>query len=387
MLQVIQLTPPGRGAVATLRIEGPGAVEVVQAHFHARGGRPLATYPVDRLVVGRFGPDRGEEVVVRCCTAGAVELHCHGGLAAVAAIEESLMTAGCRRLAWPDWAAERETEPFASAALVALADARTERTAAILFDQYCGALSLALGDIRQAIDRGDHDAVQQQIDMLLNRVDLGRHLVQPWRVVLAGRVNVGKSSLINALAGYGRSIVHPTPGTTRDAVTLTTAIDGWPVELCDTAGLRVGSDAVELAGIERARERLAQADLAILVFDRSTTWSAEDQRLVDQCPDALLVHNKCDLPFTSDARPVGTVPIFVSAKMGLSPLALELPPVAQKSQQARPAGLSVSALQGRGMAELLDAITRRLVPDPPPPGAAVPFTAEQVEAVKQLSAS
>lgn len=352
MLQVIQLTSPGRGAVSALRIEGPDAIEIVQSHFRARGGRPLAAYPVDRLVVGHFGREHGEEVVVRRCADGAVELHCHGGLAAVAAIEQSLMTSGCRRLAWPDWAADREAEPFASAALVALADARTERTAAILLDQYHGALSRALSDIHQAIDRGEHHAAQQQIDALLNRADLGRHLVQPWRVVLAGAVNVGKSSLINALAGYGRSIVHPTPGTTRDAVTLTTAIDGWPVELCDTAGLRVGSNAVEVAGIERARERLSQADLAILVFDRSAMWSVEDQTLVDQWPDAMLVHNKCDLPSASDDRP---------------------------------AGLATSSLQGRGIAEMLDAIARRLVPDPPPPGAAVPFTAEQVEAVKQLS--
>ena len=108
----------------------------------------------------------------------------------------------------------------------------------------------------------------QQIAILLARADLGRHLVRPWSVVLAGPVNVGKSSLINALAGYGRSIVHHAPGTTRDAVTAATAIDGWPVELCDTAGLRPAATPVERAGIERAQERLAQADLAVLVFDR-----------------------------------------------------------------------------------------------------------------------
>lgn len=339
--------------MATLRIEGPGALESVQKHFRARGGRPLSAYPVDRLVVGHFGREHGEEVVVRRCADGAVELHCHGGLAAVAAIEESLMATGCRRMAWTDWI-ERQTEPFAAAALAALADARTERTAAILLDQYHGALGHDFDAIRQMIGRGDCAAAKRQIDVLLDRANLGRHLVQPWRVVLAGRVNVGKSSLINAVAGYGRSIVHPTPGTTRDAVTLTTAIDGWPVELCDTAGLRVGRDTVELAGIELARQRLGQADLAILVFDSSIAWSAEDQRLVDQWPDALLVHNKCDLP----AAPAD-----------------------------RPAGLAVSALQGSGLTELLDAIVRRLVPAPPPPGAAVPFTPDQVEAVRQVSTS
>lgn len=410
MLQVIQLTPPGRGAVATLRIEGPGAVETVQTHFRARGGRTLAAYPVDRLVVGHFihctsdndtffqaetgrissrvqhSPERGEEVVVRRCVDGAVELHCHGGLAAVAAIEEALMAAGCLRLAWPDWAAEREADPFAAAALVALADARTERTAAILLDQYHGALSRALDDIRQASERAEFDAAQQQVGVLLKRAELGRHLVRPWRVVLAGRINVGKSSLINALAGFGRSIVHATPGTTRDAVTLTTAIDGWPVELCDTAGLRVGGDAVELAGIERARERLGQADLAILVFDRSATWSAEDQVLVDQWPGALLVHNKCDLP-SEVVKKGGQAPHQTPIRQDLREPARSQSPFFHNlsASDDRPAGLAISALQGLGMAELLDAIAQRLVPDPPPPGVAVPFTADQVEAVRQLS--
>ncbi len=95
---VIPLTPPGRGAVATLRIEGPAALAAVQVHFRSRSGRPLASYPADRLVVGHFGDDRGEEVVLRRCGDEAVELHCHGGRAAVARIEETLAAAGCRRL-------------------------------------------------------------------------------------------------------------------------------------------------------------------------------------------------------------------------------------------------------------------------------------------------
>jgi tRNA modification GTPase len=350
-LRMIQLTPPGRGAVATLRVEGPGAIEAVQSQFHARGGRPLAEYPTDRMVIGHFGRDRGEEVVVRRCADNAVELHCHGGLAAVAMIEEALAAAGCRPVAWRDWAAAQCDDPVA-AALTALADARTERTAAIILDQFHGAFRRAFDEIRRAIELADDDAVQQKIDALLARADLGRHLVHPWRVVLAGRVNVGKSSLVNALAGYGRLIVHPMPGTTRDSVAVATAIDGWPVELCDTAGLRTGGDAVERAGIERTRERLAQADLAILVFDRAATWSADDQTLVDQWPGALLVHNKCDLPAASGDRP---------------------------------AGLWTSALRGDGIEDLLAAIAGRLAPNPPSPGAAVPLTPEQVEAVRRLA--
>jgi tRNA modification GTPase len=349
MPHVIRLTPPGRGAIATLRIEGPGAIGAVQSLFRSRNGRPLSEFQPHRLVMGHFGGEGGEEVVVRRHEHDAVDLHCHGGVAAVGLIEEKLIAAGCQPIAWRDWVTDQHDDPIAAAALRALADAPTERTAAILLDQYQGALGRAMDAIRQEMRQGGIDEARGQIDLLLARAELGRHLTRPWRVVLAGRVNVGKSSLINAMAGYGRSIVHPAPGTTRDAVTLTAAIDGWPVELCDTAGLRGSEDAVELAGIQLARQRLDQSDLAILVFDRSQPWSAEDQTLLDQWPDALLVQNKCDLPPGSDARPEGVL---------------------------------ASALRGDGVDGLLEAIARRLVPDPPPAGAAVPFTGEQIETLK-----
>ena len=163
---------------------------------------------------------------------------------------------------------------------MALADARTERCAAILLDQHQGRSAGRWTKSGRRSAGGDASSARGQIDALLARAELGRHLTRPWSVVLAGRVNVGKSSLLNALAGHGRAIVHHAPGTTRDAVTVTTAIDGWPVELCDTAGLRSPGDAIERAGIELARERLARADLVVLVADRSTAWSAEDQTLL-----------------------------------------------------------------------------------------------------------
>lgn len=347
MCRVIRLTPPGRGAVATLRIEGPRATAIVQSQFRARSGRPLAVLAADQLAVGCFGGEQGEEVVVRRSADDAVEVHCHGGFAAVAKIEELLTAAGCRAIAWRDWAAETN-DPIRASALLALADARTTRTAAILLDQYHGALDRALAEIRQAKAAGRHDEAQRQIDALLARVPLGQHLVKPWRVVLAGRVNVGKSSLMNSLAGFGRSIVHPTPGTTRDAVTLSTVIDGWPIELCDTAGLRSGADAIEQAGIALAQERIAGADLTILVFDGSQSWSADDQALCDRWPQAIVVHNKSDAAAVRDDRP---------------------------------AGLWLSALHGDGVEALLSTIANRLVPAPPPPGSAVPLTTEQVEAV------
>src|SRR4029453_3197945 len=100
------------------------------------------------------------------------------------------------------------------------------------------ALGGAVRQVVAEITREDWSDAVELLGAVLEFAELGQHLTAPWRVVLAGPPNVGKSSLINALAGYQRTIVSHVPGTTRDVVTTTTAIDGWPVELADTAGLR-----------------------------------------------------------------------------------------------------------------------------------------------------
>jgi tRNA modification GTPase len=347
-LHVVQLTAPGRGAVSTLLVEGPGAVRAVGACFRAQSGRPLERTPVDRVVFGRFGDEPAEEVVVRRRADGSVEVHCHGGLAAVEMVCRLLAGQGCRELGWKDWVRrQHHDDPIAAEARLALADARTERTAAILLDQLGGALGREIEAIRALLSGGKVDAARGRLATLLGRAELGRHLVRPWRAVLAGRPNVGKSSLINALLGYGRSIVHHVPGTTRDVLTATTAMDGWPVELADTAGLHEAGEAIEREGVARARQQLAAADLVVLVFDRSQPWSEEDTGLLAAWPSALVVHSKCDLPQAAGPR--------------------------------RPEGLRTSAMTGEGIGRLVLAMAGRLVPQPPPAGAAVPVTETQVQ--------
>jgi len=351
--KLVLLTPRGRGAIAALRVEGSGAVGAVARHFVARGGRHLAALPIQRLMLGHFRGcgGNGEEVIVRRVAEDVVELNCHGGVAVVEMIEQTLAATGCRIVLWQDWIAEHEEDSIAAAARIALAQATTQRTAAILLDQYRGALRREIGEIETLKQLGDIAAARQRIDALLALTPLGKHLTAPWQVVVAGWPNVGKSSLINAVAGYRRAIVHSTPGTTRDVVSVQVAMEGWPVELSDTAGLRQDGDAIERAGMELAQRRLANADLVVLVFDQSQPWSAAEEELAAQWPQALVVHNKGDLPADASTRPVGPI---------------------------------VSAVRSEGIEELCRAIARRLVPEDPPLGSAVPFTTEQVSQTRDI---
>jgi tRNA modification GTPase len=186
---------------------------------------------------------------------------------------------------------------------------------------------------------------------------VGRHLVDPWKVVVAGAPNVGKSSLVNALAGYQRAVVSEVAGTTRDAVSVQLAFDGWPVELADTAGLRHATG-LEAEGIERARRVLAEADLVVWVLDGTAlepTWPdpAHDW---PKARNLRFVVNKCDLPQAG----------WVLTE------AADIP--------------GVSATTGAGIPELVSTIVTRLVPHPPPPGAAVPYTPHLADAVEAANA-
>ncbi|MFW6124650.1 MAG: GTPase [Pirellulales bacterium] len=353
----VVLTPPGRGAIATVLVAGPSAVGAVESHFRAAHRHRLAEQAEGRPIFGHWGGKRGEEVVVWRAGGDRIEIHCHGGRAVVEWLVGSLEQSGCVRMGWEAWAARAEPSPIRAAARVALAEATTMRTARVLLDQYDGALDAELRRIAGLLRKARparpaaavaRDASLSRIETLLGRAPVGLHLTRPWRVVVGGRPNVGKSSLINALVGYERAIVYHRPGTTRDVVTVDTALDGWPVRLADTAGLRRAVGAVESEGVGLSRRSLAEADLRVLVFDRSRPVTDEDMQLLAQWPDAVRVTSKCDLPDRSGPDfPTDAVPI--------------------------------SARTGAGVAELAGVLGRRLVPEPPPRGAGVPFTPHHVE--------
>ncbi|HZZ27490.1 MAG TPA: GTPase [Pirellulales bacterium] len=351
------LTPTGRGAVAVVAVEGPLAMEIVQRFFQPKSARALADRPLGQIVYGRWGSQAAEDVIVCRRDLRGLEVHCHGGAAAVRRILDDLIAAGAEEQDWREHIGQHESSAIRAAARIALVEALTTRTAEILLDQYHGALETALCKILAAINDGPDglSAAQSLTKTLLDRAPLGLHLTKPWRVVVAGPPNVGKSSLVNALVGYQRAIVFDQPGTTRDVVTALTALAGWPIELCDTAGWRSTADPLEAAGVARAQEQASAADALLLVFDATQSWSGELRALMDAWPRALLVQNKCDL-LTPD-RPGS---IF-------------------------PNSIQVSAVTGQGLDLLVEKIIRQVVPQEPKFGEPLPFTSEQIQRLQAVA--
>lgn len=341
------VTAPGRGAVATIELHGGGAiVDGDPPLFRAANGKPMAAQPINRVCFGHWGADPAEEVVV--CRTGetTTEINCHGGSATVARILGDLELRGCRIETWQE--SLRATESLLDAeCMEALVGALTLRTADILLEQQSGLLRSAIQELREL----PADDALRRIEEMLRWAKFGRHLTEPWQVVLCGRPNVGKSSLINALVGYTRSIVYHQPGTTRDVVTAETAFDGWPVELSDTAGIRRQADELESAGIDRAQRRLAESDLRIIVLDTSELPHEDDRQLLSAWPEALIVGHKSDLPNVwGDALPEGALP--------------------------------ASSKTGEGIEKLVETIPQRLVPEAPRPGTAIPVTQRQIELLR-----
>jgi tRNA modification GTPase len=371
---VAQLTPMGRGAIASLVVDGPLAVHAVAAYFRPHGRLDPMRLPIGRIVTGHWhSPPRGEssredapgEELVACRIGDQrLEVHCHGGQAAIAAIIHDLQQQGCVEASWDEFPLNSDLSRLQRAAQHALAMATTERTALILLDQYHGALTEVLREVAADLMGSRTPKARQHIVQLLQHAAVGLHLTEPWRVVLAGPPNVGKSSLINALVGFQRTVVFGTPGTTRDVVTVPTAIDGWPVELSDTAGLRATTDPLESAGVRRARQALQQADLVLWVQD-ATEPLDEPSRLGRSGRSHLLtVLNKCDRLAPAESIATPDPPLTGDGRTVLT-----------------------SAITGEGLPELLSAIGRRLVPEAPPAGAAVPFCEDHVKQLRDILAA
>ena len=347
------LTPSGRAAIASLSLYGPQAWAILRKLLKPLSGSCL-TAPeqpkVGSISLGRLGEVLQDEVVV-CVRAvqptPCIDVHCHGGIEVVRMLLRVFEENGARCCSWQEFERMTSPEPYQAAITALLSRAPTVRTASILLDQYHGAFDQALEEILEHVKRDDVSRVEAELGSLAQFADIGHHLTRPWRIVVAGAPNVGKSSLVNAIAGYQRCIVAPSPGTTRDLVQTIVAIDGWPIELIDTAGMRETDSELEREGVGLAHRAARSADLCLWVLDSS----AEPDWPGVQLSRVLHIVNKIDLPGAWDLREAANA-------------------------------VRVSAKEGTGIADLCRSIASYLVPQAPMPGAAVPYTPSLCSAIE-----
>ncbi len=326
-------TPLGEAGIGIVRLSGPTACAI--AHRLFRPHRPRPTWQSHRLYLGHIVDPQGEiidEVIVSFMRAphtytleDVVEINCHSGYGVLRRILDLVLVAGAR-LARPGEFTLRaylsgRLDLTQAEAVLEVIRARTETHLQVAAAHLQGGLGRRLAQVRQdlldllaqveaALDFPEEAgelppaAVQAALDRqrgslkpLAETYEAGRLLREGLLVVIAGRPNVGKSSLLNRLLDMERAIVTEIPGTTRDLVEESITLEGVVVRFSDTAGLRPARDRVEELGIERTRQRLQQADLVLYLVDGSAKATPEDAAALAELAGqpGLLVINKIDL--------------------------------------------------------------------------------------------
>jgi tRNA modification GTPase len=346
-------TAPGRAGIGVVRVSGP-AVPAIAAAMLGRTLESRVATLCDFLEAESRRLDRGIAILYRAPHSytgeDVLELQGHGGLAVLQLVLRRCLDLGARP-AEPGEFTQRaflnDKLDLAQAESVAdLIDASSEAAARSAIRSLAGEFSERIEELVRAlielralveatldfpeeeIDFLEHSGVQEKLNRLQEAVrtllveaEQGRILRDGIRVVLIGRPNVGKSSLMNRLAEEEVAIVTEIPGTTRDPLRYELAIEGVPVHVVDTAGLRNATDAIEKIGIERAWQEIHQADVALLIAEASVGMTKADSAIVSQLPQDLRkinVFNKIDI---SGYRPtevqIGEAnEIWLSAKTG-----------------------------------------------------------------------
>jgi tRNA modification GTPase len=323
------LTPPGPAAIAVIALWGEGLAEFLPRLWPHGTARqiPVGEFRLVRWQGcgdGALNSVPAEEVLLCRPDETAVEIHCHGGAIASRRIADDLARAGAVASTPDAWLA-RKLPWYVVRCRLALSRGTTTRMCELVMEQqrkWARLLEALQGDTPLATFSSLADRVRNGVGWSREPDRSGRprsvrfsSLLEPVPVVLFGPPNAGKSSLLNRLAGYTRSIVHHEAGTTRDVVTCATAFGGWPTVLADTAGLRATSDAIEQAGVDRAQASVAAAGLRLLVID-SAEWPVDTdwQRWNALQPDLVLA-NKSDLQPIGPRGPAAPV-LPVSARTG-----------------------------------------------------------------------
>ena len=329
-------TPIGAGGIGIIKMSGPeawaigrhlfhlsGSPQTIESHhlYHGHIVEPETHKTVDEVLISFM---RGPSTYTR---EDVVEINCHSGLAVLDRILELVIRAGAR-LAEPGEFTRRaflngRIDLTQAEAVLDLVNSKTRRSLHLASEHLKGGLQTIIIELRghlldtlamveAAIDFPEEDLeileegalavrVRQQvkdpITKLLEQYEDGRILREGLSVIIAGKPNVGKSSLLNTLLRSNRAIVTPVPGTTRDVIEESLSLRGIPLRLADTAGLRQADDLVEELGMEFTRERLAQADLVLFVLDRNSPLDSEDLQIYDDINSKprVVVLNKIDL--------------------------------------------------------------------------------------------
>ncbi|RWX51199.1 tRNA modification GTPase trmE [Candidatus Electrothrix marina] len=332
-------TAPGIGGIGVIRISGADAAVVLRRLFEPRRPEnlhPDGSFPSHRLCYGTVRDRQGavlDEVMAVFMRAphtytreDVAEIQCHGSYLVLQAILAEILAAGAR--------AAQPGEFTKRAFLAGRIDlTRAEAVIDLLQAQSMGGVELAVGQLRGelyeriavirdalvevlvsvelALDFPDDETdilvadhllgqleeqIEQPLQFLLALADQGRVIREGVKAVIAGRPNVGKSSLLNQLLREERALVTELPGTTRDTIEELISVHGIPVHLVDTAGIRDHEDAVEELGIERARQKMREADLVLFVVDASQGLSAIDRSLYTSLDDRkrIVILNKMD---------------------------------------------------------------------------------------------
>lgn len=328
-------TPRGEGAIGIIRMSGEKAFEIINEIFYPKSGKDIFEYSDKQLIYGYIKSDDKviDEVLVSLMKnpntytmEDIVEINCHGGSVPMRRILDLILLKDVR-MAEPGEFTKRaflngRLDLTQAESVMDLINAKTSKGFDVAYNQLEGHLSKKIKKMRQkledlfarievGIDYPEADIkditheeiltisreVRESVDKLIEGSETGKIIRDGLSTVIVGKPNVGKSSLLNALLKEAKAIVTNVPGTTRDIIEEYININGIPLKIIDTAGIRETDDAVEKIGVERSKETFNKADLIILVLNNAEELSKEDKEIIQYIENrrAIVVINKTDL--------------------------------------------------------------------------------------------